>query len=410
MNQQAHIPTQTITNSPVVNNEFADLETPRVLFMAMDGIPDVEKYELSFKAFGGMYLPHIAGLRESKYMLYRCRFTQLPSFTPVGEWDTMLPPEMRQHLQRSFTQTVSVDGKLQQKTVMGFLESDVDSVKEGVFKQKRSSHLLFHKRYPGNDARKATQRTAPHGVGGVVEIVALKGASVEQIEEAQNFFFPNWDVIARGDEALPSTVKDMEAHIKSRMAQIPNQLWDTETEEVFKSIGRDMLRSCSEFARHALNIVKGDEVTFKVAFEAGETQAQNSAVSEMMLTQTETRRKNDLISGEASATTELVKEMRADRAGNAEVAKKQLEIEERKLFLEEVRLGIRNPDGTLVGAKAPAIEAPAIEIPVENVYTENVDNPQVSSTIELCGQPKANGEPCARELKEGETACFQHTK
>jgi hypothetical protein len=111
--------------------------------------------------------------------------------------------------------------------------------------------------------------------------------------------------------------------------------------------------------------------------------------------------------------------MRADRAGNAEVAKKQLEIEERKLFLEEVKLGIRNPDGTLVGEKAAVFKtANAPDVPNmtalgmldAEVNTENVDNPQVSSTIELCGQPKANGEPCARELKEGETACFQHTK
>ena len=395
---QAHIPTSTITNSPVVNNEFADLETTRVLFMAMDGIPEAEKYELPFKAFGGMYLPHIAGLRESKYMLYRCKFTQLPSFTPVGDWDMMLPPEMRVHLQKSFTQTVNVDGQSQQRVVTGFLESDVKSVKEdGVFKQKRSTHLLFHKRYPGNDVRKATQRSTPHGVGGVVEIVALKGASVEQIETAQNFFFPNWEVIARGDATLPATVKDMESHIKARIAQVPDQLWDSDTKEQLKSIGRDMLRSCEEYARTALTLVKGDEVTFQVAFEAGETQAQNSPVSEILLAQTETRRKGDLLSGEASATTTLVREMRAERADNAEVAKKQSEIEERKLFLEEVKLGIRNPNGNLASV--------AIE-----VIAESVDNPQVSSTIELCGQLTVNGDPCVRELKEGEVMCWQHGK
>lgn len=45
----AQIPTSTVVNSPVVLNEDADAQIPRVLFMAMDAVTDFEKYEMPFK-------------------------------------------------------------------------------------------------------------------------------------------------------------------------------------------------------------------------------------------------------------------------------------------------------------------------------------------------------------------------
>jgi len=392
----AQIPTTSVVNSPVILNEDADAQIPRVLFMAMDAVTDAEKYELPFKAFGGIHLPYIAGLRESKYMLYRCMLTQLPAFTPVGDWDMMVPPEMRTHLGRSFTQVV--DGK--PKIVQGFLESDARSIKEdGVFKNKRSNHLVFHKRYPGHDAKKATQRTAPHGIGGVVEITALKGASVEEIEQAQLFFFPLWDDVKNGLSELPKTAKAMEAHINARRAEIKNLPFEMQAR--YQSIAGDMLRSVSEFQRNALNTIKGDEIIYKAAYDAGETGVRNSDASELLLAQTETRRKSDLLSGDDSAVNRLASIIEKRELGDDSTAKKMLEIEERKLFLEEVKLGIRNPDGSLVGAKVKAEEP---------YYTpsQEEEEPEVATEVRLCGQPKANGEPCARELRVDEEFCFQH--
>lgn len=383
---QAAIPVREITNSPVVNNEFADLETSRVLFMAMDGITDAEKYELPYKAFGGMYMPHIAGLRESRYMLYRCKFTQLPSFTPVGDWEMMVAPEQRQHLSRSFTQTINVDGKEVQKVVTGFLESDANYIKEnGEFKQKRSSHLLFHKRFPGNDVRKATQRSVPNGVGGVVELTALKGADAATIDQAQRFFFPNWTEIAKGYDALPTTVQGMLDHIESRIKAI-DTVEDNELRKMYRSIGQDMLRSVNEFQRHSLNVVKSDEVAFKVAFEKGHTEVRNSDISEILLSQTGTRRKTDLLAGDDSAVSRLASIIEKRESGGDEIARKSLELQERQLFLEEVKLGIRNPDGTLK-TEAKAVETvTTVEIPVETAEEE----PIVESVSAEIAEPNYN--------------------
>lgn len=416
----AQIPTSTVVNSPVVLNEDADAQIPRVLFMAMDAITDAEKYELPFKGFGGIHLPHIPGLRESKYMLYRCLFTQLPAFTPVGDWDMMVPPEMRTHLARSFSQTVN--GQL--KTVQGFLESDMRSIKEdGVFKNKRSNHLVFHKRYPGHDARKATQRTAPHGIGGTVEVTALKGASLEEIQEAQMFFFPQWDEIKTGLAELPKTAKEMEAHIHARRADIVSL--PPSLQAKYQSIAQDMLKSVAEFQRHGLNTIKGDEVIYKAAFDKGETGVRNSDASELLLAQTGTRRKSDLLSGDDSAVNRLADIIAKKELGNDEASMKALLLEERKQYTAEIVAGLRERDteeeirlGMRKAAEAPVNEPKIYHSPLEKAldtipadqWVTEADTIDGSTAVRTCGAVKANGEACKRELKDGETACFQHNQ
>jgi hypothetical protein len=375
--------------------------------MAMDAITDAEKYELPFKSFGGIHLPHIPGLRESKYMLYRCMFTQLPAFTPVGDWEMMVPPEMRSQLARSFTQTVNG----QPKTVQGFLESDMRSIKEdGVFKNRRSNHLVFHKRYPGHDARKATQRTVPHGIGGTVEVEALKGASREEIEQVQLFFFPNWEDIKNGVAELPNTAKAMEAHIHARRADIAMLPPSLQTQ--YQSIARDMLRSVAEFQRHGLNTIKGDEVIYKTAFDKGQTDVRNSDASELLLAQTGTRRKSDLLAGDDSAVNRLAEIIAKKELGTDEASMKALLLEERKQYTAEIVAGLRERDideEIRLGMRKAE--------PVKAYYTPSVEEePTVSNLtamgamIGTCGAIKANGEACKRELREGETRCFQHNQ
>jgi len=221
----AALPIQQRTiDAPVANQEQATLQTTRGLFFAQETNTDREKRELPFKEFGGIYLPHIAGLRDSKHMLYRCRLTQLPPFTMVGDWDVMLPPEDRKWWDKSFVQTKIQNGKETQVTVSGFLESDARALKEdGVFKQKRSNHIVFNKRYPLHEAREAIKRNGSHTVGGVVEIEVLMGATREEIDEAQHFFFPNWDEIAQGAAQLPNTTRELQGHLKTRVETIKDQ-------------------------------------------------------------------------------------------------------------------------------------------------------------------------------------------
>lgn len=445
-----------VTDAPVSNANIAELEMSRVLFFAHDTITDREKRELSFKAFGGIFLPHIKTLRDTKGMLYRCQLTRLPKFKMVPDWKAMLGPVAIRDFEAGFVQTVIENGQAKQRTVQGFMGSDAQAVAEGEFKQKRSDHVVYKKRYPGHDVRRAIERAAPNGPGGVVEITALKGASNEEVEEAQLYFFPNWTEIRAGVEELPHTIKAMENHLKARIEQVKSQPWDDAKKSKYFSIGNDMLRSCSEFQRHALATVKSDEIIVKDAAQKGAAGViGHSDITDKYLEQTETRRKEDLITGEHSATKDLVEEMRAERAEKAEVARTRLLLEERKQYLAEVTAGIRERDAdeeTRLGIRKtnePKIETPLAAEPIQPIREQTFkglateegvtvvgdtpirlddyatgDNtfaipiPQVSKqedgeiivapiTERLCGRPTAQGQ-CARALKGEETACWQH--
>lgn len=413
----ATIPTTTVVNSPVVNNEHADLAIPRVLFMAMDGLTDIEKYQLPFKAFGGLHMPHIPGLRATNYMLYRCRMTKLPEFTPIGDWDVMVPPEMRNTLSRSFTQTVITDKGAEQKVVSGFLEADADYIKKNKeFKTQRSDHLVFHKRLPGRDAIKAVQRTTPNGVGGVVEITALKGASDDEIAEAQVFFFPLWQEIITGAAVLPETASDLEAHIRSRIALIEQQMWDSAKKVQYRNIGTDMLRSIADFSRVGEAIIRSDEILAKAAIDGGDTFSRTSDVSDKIIAQTGKSRRNDALVNGQNATAELVKEMRLEREAKVANESKLLDLEARKVFLEEVKMGIRRPDGSLVSEPVvvtpetatvsyPQVSEP--EIPIEAFIADVPKIPLIDTEL-ICTATKKDGEPCPKKKVNGTEFCQFH--
>ena len=418
MEAHAQIPVQTpVIDADVNNLEQAQLETPRVLFFAMDALTDQEKREAPFKAFGGMYMPHIATLQDTQHMLYRCQLTQLPPFKMIGEWDMMLPPDDRKHWARSFTQTVMVNGEPKQQVINGFLESDARSIREdGVFKNKRSNHLVFTKKYAAHDARAATARPTGNQVGGVVEITALLGATSLEVREAQYYFFPKWDAIRMGAELLPTTTKGVEAHLKARIADIANQLWDDAKKAKFISIGNDMLRSVTEFTYTAVSAIRGDAIAAKEAFNKGETTARPSAASDKFIEQTGEKRKDDLLTGENSALNELTAEMRAERAEKAEREAKMLLLEERKQYTaevtaglrerdldEEVRLGMRKAESPIFTPK----DAPQAETTPVDVITTRSPEGSPEMDIRVCGAPTAGGE-CKRTLDEGQSACWQH--
>lgn len=436
-----------MVDSPVNNKEQATLETTRVLFFAHDTITDREKRELPFKKFGGIYLPHIATLRDTKHMLYSCRLTQLPPFKMIGDWDMMLPPEARQdggRWQRSFTQTAT-DATGQPKSVLvdGFRSSVI--TEEGEFKTRKSNHLIFTKRYPLHEARFALRRGGEHTPGGVVEIEALMGATAEEIAEAQYFFFPKWDEVSRGEEPLPSTTRALQDHLKARVDSIKDLPWAGEKKAKFYSIGNDMIRSSTEYDRTVKEVIRQDEIVQKASYAKGNTGAVNSVISEQYLEQTGSRRKDDIVSGQADSAGELAREMRAEREARASHEAKAFLLEERKQytaeitaglrerdFNEEVRLGMRKAE-TVVSAPFVHVVTNEPEATVSTATTSadyngasTTDTARIDATINvspyvagttltdsvtrICGQPTNSGAPCQRTLRDDQEACAHHSK
>jgi hypothetical protein len=295
----------------------------------------------------------------------------------------MLGPNNAIRTEESFVQTVIENGVPTQKVIKGFLESDPNADKEnGEFKQRRSNHVVYHKRYAAHDAALAQKRSMGNAPAGVVEIVALKGAEPAEVNEVQMYFFPKWASIKAGVEALPTTVRDTEDHIKARMAAVKNESWDDDKKNKYYSIANDMLRSCAEFARHAAETIRTDEIIVKDGAAKGAAGViQHSVISEKYLELTNTRRKDDLITGEASAVTELTREMREERKAQAEMQAKSLLLEERKQYTAEIAAGLRERDeeeeirlGMKKSANIKSVTMPA-ETPTRDGDTFSVTAP-----------------------------------
>ncbi len=341
-----------ISIQSVASLDALDLETKRVIFFAGDAITSREKFEMPNVKAEGIYLPQIRTLPKngehaaSKGMVHRCQFTALQA-DMKPEWEVMLPPGERKHYPQAF---ISEAG-----TISGWIGSNAQSAKKGEFQKERHGDVRYHKTLPGSEVRKAQERSQPNGIGGVVEIEALKGASAETINAAQYFFFPEW-----GESPLPPTVRELEAHIKERIAAIADTPLSPDQRTMYQRIGADMLKSCTTFRLTALETVEKDDVAKADAAKNGLT-APHSAISEHLLPQIEYKRKGELLAGNATETAELVREMRADRLAqgadkDADRAIRQQELEIERLKLE---LALANANTATVThvAGTPTVES-----------------------------------------------------
>ncbi len=380
-----------VVDAPVSNDRIANLEATRVIFFAGDAIPPHEKYEMSdIKGFGGIYMPHVRTLPQgsdhgSRGMVYKCSFTPLRA-KMKPEWNMMLSPEARKNWEKEFVQTVSENGQVKQRTVKGFTGSNQQAVKAGTFKQEHSDHLVFTKRYPGEDIRMATTRSIPNGVGGVVEITALVGASNEEIAEAQNFFFPEWDDIVAGLKTLPETIDAVEKHIRVRIAAIAGTFYGEKATK-YQSIGRDMLKSCTEFKRTGTQIIEKDDSALKAA--AKDDAQGHSPVSNHLLDQLKIKRKGDLLAGDHDAINRLADIMLQDKLGaspDLEAQKLELALLEAKNKAMELELALAGQKTVVTSGYIAPVNAPA-NPPSVITTTPNTDGITYTATVPIGGYP-----------------------
>ena len=380
------------------NATIEGLKTSRVIFFAGNDLSPQEQFEMpELKAFGGKALPQIRTLAGG--MLYRCKLTALRT-KMIPENYMMIAPAQREggQWQKSYMQ----DGKL----IKGHMASNPNAL-EGEFQTQLSDHLRFREWYPGGEIGRATERTQPNGVGGVVEIADLKGATNAEIDAVQLFFFPEWAEITQGYKSLPDTIRETEEHIKFRIKCIDTEV-DPNDRQKYRRIGNAMLQSCSEYRRTGTDLIQKDETSMKTAFTKGETLASHSSVSTVVLDMLEQRRKDDVTVGESSSVDRLARAMEARENSDNSLKERELALRERELAIKEAELGLSKPK---VETSAPFAAASPLPPQPESVTTtthHEGDEPMViDMSAPTCGKPTAMG-VCKRELKEGETSCWQH--
>lgn len=434
MNAVAAVSRPMRTDIPSISPRTEDLRETRVLLFCGETITDAEKYRSpDLYGPGGIFLPHVHTLRPAspKGMLYRCLLTPLmPKM--VGENIGMMMPAEAKTMPRSFTQQNS---KYDEATDtwksehIGFTQNVEGMSKSSMeFKTNATRSILGYREVlPGEEILRAVERNEPNGIGGVIEVKALRGSTAEERMVAQLFFFPNWHAIEQREATLPSDMETLRAHIHDRL-----KLVDTMPNPAqLLAIGEAYLASCTEFAFAGENTVQYMEDALLEAKDKKVYGLKFPAQGNLLLSTLKLRRKADVIAGDSSAVNTLANVVLQEREDKAANDTRMLALEERKQYTaevtaglrerdleEEIRLGMRKPEPMTSGYVETLPRQPQPEAVMTTTHSEHTvfidPNPtgRLDDTVDvstrICGQPTKAGTPCDRTLKESETSCFQH--
>jgi len=411
------------SETAVSNDRIAQMSQPRVLFFAGDDIlPNEKHFNPEWKGFGGIFMPHIRTLKQTvnKGMLYRCKFTQL-TVKYIDEPKAMLLPNDRQNWVGEFTKTQynPITGQNENVTVKGFQQMQMTHEENPhdrtLDRMMTSTHTVYKQRYPDEDVREALKVNPPNGTRGVVEITALRNASLQEVMDAQLFFFPKWKEIQKGDERLPDTIRELENHINKRIEAISQELFDPTMKNTYRMIGNDMLKSCTEFRVGGMDYLKNLEDAANEAKFSGRPYSypvKGTLFGEML----EIKRKDDLVSGDSSAVDRLARVMESNMGGQ--------NLEAQRIELELLKEKNRAAELALETAKIPTVSAPFVQTVgspvVESVTTVTSNLPpltvqmasdeQEAPTTYRCGRTKKDGEICATFVTSEGEACRHHVE
>lgn len=341
------------------NQTTASLRETRYLFFAGDVIPTKIKYADTYKSFGGIHLPRFKTFAGYKKMLFRCTITEMkPKNVPIPT--AMMPPDKRKEYPTSYIQ--------QRATTEGMKDFEITS-----------PNSLFMEFLPGNEIQYALTPEAPYGEGGTVEIKALRGKNVEVRDEAQEFYFPNWQAIQLNQASLPATPALLKRHLENRRSAVKNS-YSGEDRVMMENVGDDMIRSCDEFSNWGKEYIKSCESELEKARTLGHAYT-FPPVAELVMEQLGLVRKDEL----AADSTYLMRESASDSLLEQ---KRANDLKERELALKEQELAL------LLGKAKP---------------TEKVAN--VAAETRTCNGFAKTGEPCgspaSREI-DGVAYCRHH--
>lgn len=136
-----------------------------------------------------------------------------------------------------------VDPTKRDRYIKEYIQPNVWNERERRFENVRvggrnsgAAHLLFREVYPAGEIGAIAYAEQ----NGVVEVHGVENAA--DIKRAQLFYFPNWLDIIQGKAQLPKTLRDLRAHLESRLTEAV-KLNDLMLEQV----GNAFIRSCEDY-------------------------------------------------------------------------------------------------------------------------------------------------------------------
>lgn len=207
---------------------------------------------------------------------------------------------------------------------------------------------------------------------GIVELTQLAGMEVQEVRESgiQTFVFPEWAEIMAGYKTLPIKLSELRTHIESRQKET--------SDESIKTVIDQMLSACEQYYVWGHNYLKTASTLVKQAGVGGFVHTYGE-LAEQLFIQLEIRRE-DLLTKDQDIADIVARASQGNNVSNGEMMQVLKMLADNQAALTQ-----------MLGGKSPVVTEPAQE-----------------TEVRLCGQPKANGEPCSRTLEDGQIACFQH--
>jgi hypothetical protein len=185
---------------------------------------------------------------------------------------------------------------------------------EQIQQEVASSDFLRMRVYPSDEVGMLALQD-----NGVIEMQMIK--STEERKAAQMFLFPNWAAISKGDEFLPTTVRELRDYFLERKAAAPNQY--------FRTIAEAAISSCDLFKAWGTERISQENTLLEEAKAKGVVRSY-SAEAELLFEQLELVRRDDLIQA-------TVEGQRAAQGANDEAIAKLVEVSSNMMALLQVQ-------------------------------------------------------------------------
>ncbi|HEY0050632.1 MAG TPA: hypothetical protein VGB68_15170 [Pyrinomonadaceae bacterium] len=265
---------QNAPDTAIIQPDNADRKKSRFVVNVGDSITPFEKYADSTRAFGGVVLEKYLTLRHTGGMLYRCQITELKQFMK-DENPMMLAPDDRKTASTGY---VVKNGQFNGAT--------------GMWEDKTVSGSVYLPFYPGDEIVDMTRAKQSLETGGTVEVTALAGKTAKERDAFQQFYFPNWNRLQAGLDQFPRTLRELRARIEERL-----KIAVAEVDADLVSVGRDLLKSCTEYRNWALRYIKVQTQIVQAAkLQAGALVTGYNDMAEMLMEILEFKREDAILS------------------------------------------------------------------------------------------------------------------
>ena len=242
---------------------------------------------------------------------------------------------------------------------------------------------------------------------GTVEIAGLN--SRDDIEYAQNFFFPNWMRIVSGLEVLPvRTLRELQEHINDRTATAQTQ--------VMKQVGAALLQATNEYRAWGTKYIANQTKAVKDAEKEPGVHQGYSEIAERLFTELELTRQDNLIQSISNSINEQNRKQERNDAMLEQMAEQNRLLAQILIQGQQAQI---NAAAQITQVAQTLAASANVQVQGDNVQSETANEPNKPANtgistdkdnvqVILCAGQTKSGAPCQSKVQTPGAFCPAH--